>query len=332
MLYAMIDIHKHVFQAAVVDPESGQIWEQRFGADRDELRRWALRWRPKLQAVALEATTGWRWVARELQALGLDVRLADPGQTKALQGRKRRAKTDRLDARYGALLLAKEMLPEAWLAPAEIQQLRDLTRLRKALVDDRTRWAQRLHALLTQEGWACRRSRLLTLAGRRWVEGLVLAPTARAQVERILGVIATLDEEERELERQLTGRARSDQRLLALQTIFGVGPIIACHLLAEIGQASRFRRARQVVRLSGLDPVVHQSANVSRPGRLAKQGPPALRWALVNAAQNAARQNSPDRRLYRSASRRCGPQRAKLTVARKIAHRAYHVLRELEQA
>src|SRR5919201_7083907 len=98
MLYAMIDIHKHVFQAAVLEAESGELVEERFPASGEALGDWAMRWRGRLAAVAIEATTGWRWVARELQAAGFDVRLADPGQAKALQGRKRRAKTDRLDA------------------------------------------------------------------------------------------------------------------------------------------------------------------------------------------------------------------------------------------
>jgi transposase len=168
MLYAMIDIHKHVFQAAVLDPESGELVEERFAASREALGDWAVRWRDKVTAVAIEATTGWRWVARELEGGGFDVRLADPGELRARRGKKRPAKTDRIDARFGALLLAKEMLPHSWLPPAEIQELRDRTRLRKALAQDRTRWAQRLHALLTQEGWPCPRARLLTAQGRRW--------------------------------------------------------------------------------------------------------------------------------------------------------------------
>jgi hypothetical protein len=70
------------------------------------------------------------------------------------------------------------MLPESWLPPAEIQALRDQTRLRKALAEDRTRWAQRLHALLAHEGWPCQRARLLTVEGRplgeRAVAGVAL--------------------------------------------------------------------------------------------------------------------------------------------------------------
>jgi transposase len=152
----------------VLDPESGEITEQRFAADRDELAAWARGWQDRVAAVALEATSGWRWIWRELQAAGIEVRLCDPGQALALKGRRRRPKTDRLDARWMALLLAKEMLPNAWLAPDDIQRLRDQTRLRQALRDDRTRWAQQLHAVLAHEGWPCARSKLLIRQGRKY--------------------------------------------------------------------------------------------------------------------------------------------------------------------
>src|SRR5712691_5009014 len=86
MLYAAIEIHKHAFQVAVLDPGSGEVVEQRFSADRDSLARWAEPWRGRA-AIAIEATTGWRWVWRELVANGFDVRLAEPVQTRALLGR-----------------------------------------------------------------------------------------------------------------------------------------------------------------------------------------------------------------------------------------------------
>ena len=331
-MMAGIDIHKQVLQSAVLEPETGEFVEERFSG-REGLVHWAMRWRGRVSAVVIEATTGWRWVARELVALGFEVQLVDPGQAKALRGKKRKAKTDRLDARWLCLLLARDLVVEceAWLPPAEIQELRDRTRLRKALAEDRARWAQRLHALLTQEGWPCPRSRLLTAAGRRWVAGLALPAASAAQVELLLGLIEFLQAQLITVEDELRRFAKQDERCQRLVTIFGVGPIIACHLLAEIGEASRFSRSRQVVRLSGLDPVVEESAESKRRGKLAKAGPPALRWALVQAAQHAGRERSPDRAHYLSARRRIGSQRAKLTIARKIAHRAYQLLLELEQ-
>ncbi len=251
-------------------------------------------------------------------------------------------KTDKLDARWLALVLARQLLSEceAWMPPAEIQLLRDQTRLRKSLVDNRTGWAQRLHALLAHEGWPCSRGRLLTAEGRRWVIALQLEPCVRAQVDVMLTLIVALDEQLKVVETELRRFARSDARCQALETIFGVGPIFACHLLAEIGDARRFKRSRQVVRASGLDPAVIESADSKRRGRLAKQGSPYLRWALVEAATHrlveaathSSRSTSPDHDLYASTAQRCGRGRARLTVARKIARRSYHLLSAVEAA
>jgi transposase len=290
---AAIDIHKAVFQAAVLEPANGEISEERFTASREALVAWIDKWDGRLDVVALEATTGWRWVARELQGRGIDVRLTDPGQASALQGGRKRAKNDRLDARWLVMLLAREMLPEAWLAPEEIQRLRDKTRLRKALADDHTRWAQRLHAVLVHEGWPCSRGSLLTDSGRRWVAAIRLHPDARARVEAMLGVMASLAHQIDLLDCELRRLAKNDERLKALQRIFGIGPILACTILAEIGDAKRFRRARQVIRAAGLDPVVKDSADKQRRGQLAKQGPPCLRWALVEAAPARLPQEQP---------------------------------------
>jgi transposase len=331
VLYAAIDIHKHVFQAAVLDPESGEVVEERFSADRESLGRWAERWRDRVAAVAIEATTGWRWVWRELADVGFEVRLAEPVQTRALLGRRRSAKTDRLDARWLARLLEKEMLPGSWIPPAQIQQLRDRTRLRKALADDRRRWGQRLHAFLAHEGWPCSKSHLLTVQGLRWAASLRLPEHARLQVDSLLAVIAALEAQLDTVDAELRRFARGDERCQALQSIYGIGPILACHLLAEIGETRRFRRAGQITRLAGLDPVVDESGETRRRGRLAKAGSPHLRWALVEAAVHAHRATAPDLELYRSIRRRDATV-ARLTVARKIGRRVYHVLRELEPA
>jgi transposase len=329
-MLAAIDIHKAVFQAAVFDPTDGVITEERFKASPDRLADWLAAWGGKLDAVALEATTGWRWVARELQSRGIEVRLTDAGQASALQGNRKRAKNDRLDARWLVMLLARDMLPGAWMAPEEIQRLRDRTRLRKALTDDHTRWAQRLHAILVHEGWACSRGSLLTASGRRWVAAIRLHPGARAQVEAMLTVMGSLAQQIEMIDCELRRMAKTDDRLKALQKIFGIGPILATTILAEIGDAKRFRRARQVIRAAGLDPVVRDSADKERRGQLAKQGAPCLRWALVEAAQHACRKSSPDHELYVRARGHAGANPATLTVARKIGKRAFHTLRELE--
>jgi transposase len=134
------------------------------------------------------------------------------------------------------------MLPEHWLPPEEIQYPRDRTRLRHALARDRNRWAQRLHALLTHEGWPCGRGWLMTVSGHRWAAALSVPAPIRASVEAMLAIIRALDEQIELLDPELRQLARSDRRLQSLCAIFGVGSVLASHILAELGDV---RRARQ---------------------------------------------------------------------------------------
>ena len=126
---------------------------------------------------------------------------------------RRSAKTDRLDARWLARLLAQEMLPQSWIPPAQIQELRDRTRLRKALAENRRRWGQRLHAYLLHEGWPCSRSNLLRPPGLRWAAALQLREHARLQVDSLLSVMAALGAQLDMVDMEpAVGRSRSPSR------------------------------------------------------------------------------------------------------------------------
>ena len=89
---------------------------------------------------------------------------------------------------------------------------------------------------------------------------------------------------------------------------YGIGPLVAVTILAELGDCTRFSSSRLAVRYAGLDITVYQSDQRRAPGHLSRQGPPALRWALFEAAQSACRQGSPDRDYYREAAERLGAQ------------------------
>jgi transposase len=190
--------------------------------------------------------------------------------------------------------------------------------VRKALAEDQRRWGQRLHAFLLHEGWPCAKARLLTPEGTRWAAALKLPEHARVHVDSLLTVIAALESQLETIDAELRRFARADERCRALQSIYGIGPILASHVLAEIGEARRFRRGEQITRLAGLDPVVDESGETRRRGHLVKAGSPHLRWALVEAAVHANRQSAPDVDVYRAARARRNATVARLIVARKI--------------
>jgi transposase len=125
----------------------------RIQANRQVLRRWlATEVIERPARFAVEACTGWRFVIEELAAAGIEAHLAEPADTAAARGPKHRAKTDRLDARHLRELLASARLPESWIPPEQVIELRVLLELFKDLRDEHTGWVQRLHATLFHQG------------------------------------------------------------------------------------------------------------------------------------------------------------------------------------
>jgi transposase len=135
-----LDVHRAQITYDYVDTASGQVRRGRVRpADREHLRAWLDRFGAEENvAFALEGTTGWLYVVEELHRAGIRAHLAEPADTSALRGPKRRAKTDGADARHLQNLLAAGRLPESWIPPAHVEQTRTLVRLCKALLDERT--------------------------------------------------------------------------------------------------------------------------------------------------------------------------------------------------
>ena len=277
----------------------------------------------------MEATTGWRFVVEELQRVGADVHLAEPAETSTLKGKKKRAKTDWADARHLRELLLIGRLPESWIAPPHLLDLRARVRCRHTLVEQRTEWQRRMHAVLYHHG--CPQSRkLLTLHQREWIAALKLPSAAREQLTIALQMIDAIEIQLGPCDLALRAYARQHAGCRTLiDEIYGIGPLTSVTILAELGDTRRFQNSRDAVRYSGLDITVHQSDQHRSPGHLSRQGPPALRWALYEAAQAARRPSSPDRQYYLQAAARIGGNRACIAVARKLLKRSYHVLREL---
>ena len=324
-----LDQHRAQITAEWLDTSTGEISRARVApAHRAGVRRFVERFRGRDLDVALEATTGWRFVVEELQRVGASVHLAEPAETAARRGNKKRAKNDRADARHLRELLMAGRLPESWIPPGHILDLRARVRLRHSLVDQRGEWQQRIQAVLYHHGCPQRRN-LMTGEGQQWLASQRLAVTAREQVSVALAVIDALEGQLAPLDKELRAYARRQAGCRALMGQFGVGEMTAVTILAELGDARRFSSSREAVRYAGMDITVHQSDQRRSPGHLSRQGPPALRWALFEAAQSAARAGSPDRDYYRQAAERLGANRACLSVARKLLKRSYHTLREL---
>ena len=133
-----------------------------------------------------------------------------------------------------------------------------------------------------------------------------------------------------ELRHQLLDAARhlAGAKILA-ERLYGAGPFAALAITCWLGGKDRFSSSRQVVRFAGLDVTVWSSDRKGPPGRLSRQGPPVLRWAVYEAGKTHARASAPDHRYYAAVKDRCNGKRAALSEARKLLRQAHHILAEL---
>jgi transposase len=324
-----LDQHRAQITADWLETSTGEVKRGRVApADRAGVRAFVSRFDGAQLEVALEATTGWRFVVEELRRVGAVVHLAEPAETAARRGNKKRAKNDRADARHLRELLMIGRLPESWIPPDHILDLRARVRLRHTLSEQRGEWQQRIQAVLFHHGCPQRRS-LMIGDGREWLAAQPLLETAREQVTVAVAMIDALERQLAPLDKELRAYARRQAGCKALMTHYGIGELTAVTILAELGDASRFSSSRDAVRYAGLDITVKQSDQRRAPGHISRQGPPALRWALYEAAQRARHPRSPDRGYYLQTAERIGGNRACIAVARKLLKRSYHTLREL---
>jgi transposase len=178
-----LDIHRRQITYDYLDTDSGETRRGQLSpATRLELRAWLARFTGHQADFAFEGTTGWRFVAEEVMDAGFRAHLAEPADTRALRGPKRRAKTDRTHAHHLRELLGAGTLPESWMPPPHLADARTSVRLRRALVGERTGWYQPIHAVLFHHGLP-ERSQLLTTDGRAWLTRAELPAVARQAVD-----------------------------------------------------------------------------------------------------------------------------------------------------
>lgn len=330
-IVGFFDVHREQITFDYVDTATGEVQVGRIRpACRAELRRFLDRFASRTDVgFGVEGCTGWLFVVEELQAAGVGAHVADPAELAGARSRKRRAKTDRADARLGREALAAGRLPESWIPPQHMVHTRALGRLHLDLLVDRTRWYQRVHATLFHLGAPSVGADLGTATTRARAEAAAhrLPAVYHTQVRTALDladqITARLEPVDRELRR--IGRDQPACRLLQ-QRVFGIGELTAPIIWAELGDCRRFGSSSQAVRHTGLDITVHSSDGKRTAGHLARQGPGPLRWALYEAAKSSARSQAPLHDYYQAVRARRDAGRATLAVARKLARICHHIL------
>ncbi|MGW1802609.1 IS110 family transposase [Streptomyces sp. NPDC001984] len=214
--------------------------------------------------VVLEATYGWYWAVDVLQAAGARVHVAHPLGVKGFAYR--RVKNDLRDAADLADLLRMGRLPEAWIAPPQVCEVRELVRYRAKLVALRSGLKAQVHAVLAKAGVLIPASDLFGIDGRAQLGQTALAGPYAQRVASLLRLIDELDAEESLFNDRIADRLRGRAGYRALQQLPGIGTTLAAVLVAEIGDVYRFASADRLCSWAGLTP---RHGQVHKPVRSA---------------------------------------------------------------
>jgi len=330
MQYIGVDLHQQFSQIAVVTKDGKTVKEIKATNSPDMFNHPVMKEIfSKPTKVALEACNGWYWMADALEEMGADVHLAHPLKTKLIAEAK--VKTDKIDAKVLANLLRTDFLPEAYLAPSEVRQTRELHRHRAALVRLRTSIKNRVHSILSKHGvYFLHISDIFGLKGREALQKTSqhLRPVYQQAMERYLSLVDWLDTEIARIQSQIDEAVIKDEASQLLLTIPGIGKYSAYLILSEIGDVQRFANPKKLISYAGLNPGADISGKHSYSKHITKQGNAWLRWVLIQDAPHAVRTDERLKKIYRRIAIRKGKNTAKVAIARELLCSVYWVLKK----
>ena len=249
-----------------------------------------------------------------------EVQVAHPLLVKLISAA--RVKTDTRDTLHLARLLAANLIPQVWVPPLAVRELRALVAHRERLVGQRTQATNRLHSVLlshnlappdAEAGWAT----------------LPLTPLEALRVQQDRQVAASLTTLIHSVDGELTKLSVLDPwagPMSYLLPLSGVGIITGMTILAAIGDIARFPSAAKLVGYSGLGASVHASGQTFQTGKITKQGRRELRTALIEIAWSAVRHDPVWKARFEPLAAKKGAGKAIVAMARKLLVVIWHVL------
>ena len=324
--FVALDVHKSYVMVGAVDHEQEIVLQPRRVAF-NSFENWTLKHLRPTDQVVLEATTN-AWLVHDmLEPRVAGVVVAHPYHVKLISAAT--VKTDKRDTLALAKLLAAKMIPQVWVPPHHVRELRALIAHRKRLISQRTAAKNRLHSILHRNNLLPPSGRPFSDDNRSWWNELALPSSEKLRLRQDWTIIEQLTELIAEVEQELTqlsvSPAWADQVPFLIQ-LPGIGLLTAMTILSAIGDISRFPSAKKLVGYAGLGGRVHASGNVHHTGSITKQGRKELRTALVEAAWITIKNHPYWLAQFQRLELKKGSRKAIVAIARKLLVVIWNVL------
>jgi transposase len=323
--YCGIDLHAKAMYVCILDQNGTKLVHKNLPTTPDAFLRVSAPYREDL-VVGVECMFTWYWLADLCQKEGMAFVLGHALSMKAIHGGK--AKNDKIDAHKIAVLLRGGMMPQAYVYPSEMRATRDVLRRRCPLARKRAELLAHIHNTNSQYNLPEIGKRLANKSNREDVAAHFPDPSVHKAIESEVSLIDHYDQLLKEVEGSLTRSAKADdvQTFARLQSVPGIGQLLALVLLYEIHDIQRFPRVQDFVSYCRLVKCAKES-NGKRLGTSGKQiGNVHLRWAFAEAAVRFLRQSQPGKAYFAKLEHNHGKAKALTVRAHKLGRAVYDLL------
>ena len=324
--YVALDIHKHYCVIAAVDRE-GRVVLAPVRVEHADLEGWLKKNLCASDSVVIESTTNAWHVYDLLSPLVERVVVANPIKVKQIAHA--RVKTDIRDTLILARLLAANLVPDVWVPPLHVRQLRQLLSQRRQFVETHTQIVNRMHSV-------AHRHHLHHPAGKRfnekntvWQKDKCLSQIEQFQLGLEIENQAYIEKQINKIGKEVAKMSHQKpwaESMTYLMQLPGFGVITGMTVLAAIGDSQRFDSARHLASYSGLTPGLEQSGTKYREKGITKEGRKELRWAMVEVAQRAVKSDPLWTRRFQELHKRMHRNQAIVAVARRLLELVWFVL------
>lgn len=325
-----IDLHKEFGYWTLLNDEKEVLFKGKVATKEEPVRRAIanLGVAPERMQCAIEPVSQWGWYSDILRDQGLHVKLVDVYKSKLIASTK--LKNDKVDSLILAELLRSDFLPEAYLAPKETRELRELLRWRIFLVRVRARIKNRITAMLSHHGLICPKTDTFGKSGRVWLDAQVLAPLYMEERASLLRVFDALSPEIKQVTALIEERAQHDPTTQILMSMPGIGAFTAMVMMAEIGTFERFASPEKLACFAGLVSSSYSSGGKLRLGSITKRGSSHLRWSMIEATNTVRPSWGHLYDFYSRIKVKKGSKVARVALARKMLTIAWQLVRKKE--
>jgi transposase len=328
-LYCGVDLHSNNAMYVITDETDKQLLRTRLPNELPVVLKTLTPYHARLKVVAVESTYNWYWLVDGLQENDYPVVLAHPSEMDQYDGIKEA--DDLTDAAFIAKLARLNILPTGYIYPKAERPVRDLLRRRMLVVQQRTGIMLSLQNMAQRQtgqkiGW--RTLRKLTDEERAALLGDhdCLAFVTAEQVE----LIELLTKKIRRFEKKVLEHVQLRPAYERLQTLPGVGPILALTILLETGDIGRFKRVGDYTSYCRCVRAIHTSNGKKKAHHNGKNGNPYLAWAFVEAVHHALRTCPQAKRFYDKKKAKRNGALATKALAAKWSKAAYFMLTRQE--